>query len=286
MNTLKFLLLFSIPVFSTSILSGQNGWARESKAFYLQSAFTTFSSNEYYSTEGQLFDSGNTFSSSGFLLYGEYGISNRFTAMLDVPLIMLNRFSNTNLVSGVGDVKLGLKYQLIKSFPLALQVDFSIPTDDGVKLSSAKEPNSIGIIEQINLPTSDGEFNVWTTLAISQSTPNGKTFGSLFGSVNFRTESFSHQLQVGLEVGHLFFDKLFLIGKLKIQDKLASDSTQGGSFLYGEGTTFTTVGLTAIYQLNTNWRIVASVSDYNEWIISRRNIYDGLTFALGVAIEY
>ena len=285
MNYLSYLTLI-VVLFCSNPASSQSGWVREAKGLYIQTALTTFSSNEYYSTSGQLFDDGSTFNSRGLLLYGEYGITDRFTALLDVPLVMLNSFSSTETVAGVGDVKLGVKYQLIKSFPLALQIDFSIPTDDGTKLSDAKEPNSIGIIEQINLPTSDGEFNVWTTLAVSQSTANGKTFGSLYGRVNFRTQSFSHQLQAGLEIGHLFFNKLYLIGKLGIQEKLSSELNQGGSFLYGEGTTFTSAGITAIYKLSTNWRLVATVSDYNEWIIARRNIYDGLTFSLGIALEY
>ena len=265
---------------------GQNGWVRKAKGFYSQVTLSTFSSKDYHSTDGTLFNAGSTFNSRALLFFGEYGITDRFTVVLDVPLVMLNRFSTTETVGGVGNIKLGLKYGLFKSLPVSLEVDLEIPTNDGINLSSAKEPNSLGIVEQINLPTSDGEFNFWTTLAASQSTSDGKTFGSLFSSINFRTESFSHQFLAGLEFGHLFFDKLYLIGKLKIQEKLSSDLNQGTSFLYGEGTTFTTYGLTSMYKLDSHWRVVASFSDYTDLIIARRNIYDGFTFSLGVALEY
>jgi hypothetical protein len=114
-----------------------------------------------------------------------------------------------------------------------LQVDFDIPTNDGVQLANDKEPDALGFVNQINIPTSDGEFNVWTTLAISQSFNQGKTFASLYGRVNFRTESFSNQWQSGAEIRHLFFDKLYLIGKLRIQEQLSDKDNSSASFLYG-----------------------------------------------------
>ncbi|MEZ4884080.1 MAG: hypothetical protein R3E32_05010 [Chitinophagales bacterium] len=268
-------------------VQAQNGWTRKAKGLYAQAAISTFSSNNYYNTDGELFNAGSTFQSRGLLLYGEYGLTDRFTAMLDLPLLMLNSFNTTETVAGIGNAKLGLKYRLLKNIPISLQVDFEVPTDDGIKLSNAKEPNSLGMIDQINLPTSDGEFNVWTTLAASQSTSNGKTFGSVYTSLNLRTESFSNQLQVGLELGHLFFDKLYLIGKVKIQDKLSSDSgSPSASFLYGEGTTFTSYGLTTMYKLDKHLNLVASFSDFTDVIVKRRNIYDGTTFSVGVALEY
>jgi hypothetical protein len=273
-------LLYLIPA------QGQNGWTRATKGFYAQASLSHFSTGNYYSSNSTLFVGGSTFQSSGLLLYGEYGISNRFTAVVDIPLLLLHRFTTTETAVGTGSAKLGIKYGLIKKIPLALQVDVEIPTNDGVTLVNTKEPNSLGIKEQINLPTSDGEFNVWTTAAISKSSSSGKTFGSLYGAMNFRTESFSNQFQAGLEIGQLLFDKLYLIGKLKIQEKVVDGSSSASaSFLYGEGTTFTSYGITAMYKLDSKWKIVAAFSDYTGVIIQRRNIYDGPTFSLGLALE-
>lgn len=267
-------------------LQAQNGWTRPAKGIYSQLALSTFSSGRYYSVAGMLFDQGSTFSSRGLLFYGEYGLSDRLTAVVDLPLLMLNSFSTTESVAGPGNAKIGLKYGLLKSWPLSLAIDLDVPTDNGVRLASTKMPNDIGIIEQINLPTSDGEFNVWTTLAASRSTTQGNTFGSLYLSYNYRTKGFSNQLQAGMEVGHLLWDKFFLIGKAKIQEKLSSSLRQGGSFLYGEGTTFASYGLTAMYKVDAHWRIVGSASDFTDFFfVKRQNIYDGWTFSLGVAWE-
>lgn len=291
MNTFKqypiYLVLLLCCLFFSSA-QAQNGWTRKAKGFYTQLSISHFASNDYYSTEGQLFNEGSTFSSQGLLWFGEYGITDRLTATIDLPLLLLNRFHTTETVAGLGDIKLGVKYRLLSQFPLSLQVDLAIPTDDGIKLADVRTPNSLGFMEQINLPTSDGEFNIWTTLAASQSLPNGKTFGSLYTSINFRTEGFSHQFQAGLEIGHLFFDRLYLIGKLKVQEQLnAQNGTPNlsASFLYGEGTTYTSHTMTAMYKLNNQWNLVASMADFSGGIVERRNIYDGWTFSLGIALE-
>lgn len=279
--------IFSLILLLAGIsVKAQSGWVREAGGFYSQLTLSTFSSANYYSTNGVLFNGGSTFNSRGLLFFGEYGITNRFTAVLDVPVVMLNRFSTTETVGGVGSIKLGIKYGLLKSLPVSVEFDVEIPTDDGLNFARTLERNSLGMFEQINLPTSDGELNFWTTLAASQSTSNGKTYGSIYASMNLRTKSFSPQIQSGLEVGHLFFDRLYLIGKLKIQEKITSDLRQGGSFLYGEGTTFTSYGLTAIYKLQNRLRLVAAFSDFNGLLAPRRNIYDGYTFSLGIAVEY
>ena len=85
----------------------------------------------------------------------------------------------------------------------------------------------------------------------------------------------------------MFFDKLYLIGKLKIQERLSSENNvQSGSFLYGEGTTFTNFGLTSMYKLTNHLNLVANYSDYSGFLVERKNIYDGGTFSLGLSLEY
>ncbi|WP_423998281.1 hypothetical protein [Maribacter sp. IgM3_T14_3] len=265
----------------------QSGWTREAKGFYLQASAAHFSSNTYYTTEGRLADQGSTFNTSALLIYGEYGISDRFTAIVDLPLVRLNSFSTTETVGGVGNIQLGVKYKLLKSFPLSLQVALDIPTNDGSNFAQSNNANAFGEFDEINLPVSDGEFNVWTTLAASHGFKNGKTYASAFSSVNFRTEDFSNQFQAGVELGHLFFDKLYLIGKLKIQERLSSENNvQSGSFLFGEGTTFTNYGITTMYKVTDHFNVVAQYSDYAGFLVERKNIYDGGTFSLGVSFEY
>ncbi|WP_116770643.1 hypothetical protein [Maribacter litoralis] len=268
-------------------LQAQSGWTREAKGFYLQASASYFSSNDYFTTEGRLADQGSEFRTGGLLLYGEYGISNRLTAIVDLPVVKFNSFSTTETVAGVGNIQLGVKYKLLKNFPLSLQVAVDIPSNDGTNFAQSKNANAFGEFDEINLPLSDGEFNIWTTLAASHGFKNGKTYASAFSSINFRTEEFSNQFQAGVEVGHLFFDKLYLIGKLKVQERLSSENNvQSGSFLFGEGTTFTNYGVTSMYKVSDHFNLVAQYSDYAGFLVNRKNIYDGGTVSLGISFEY
>jgi len=283
-HTVITLLLFLL---TTLYAVAQSGWTRNSKGFYGQISASTFSSNNYYTTEGNLSDQGSTFNTNNISLYSEYGITDRLTTILNAPVIVLNSFSTTETVSGIGSIKLGFKYKIFKDIPVAVQVDFDIPTNDGNNFATAKEPDDFGQINTINLPTSDGEFNIWTNIIGSHSFPNGKTYGSLYSGINFRTNSFSNQFQAGAEIGHLFADKFYLIGKLKIQEQLATNenSGQNSSFLYGEGTTFTAFGLNGVYKVNNTYSIVAAYSDFGGFLVKRKNIYDGATFSLGLSLE-
>lgn len=263
----------------------QSGWTKAKGAWYAQTSVSYFASDRYYSTEGKL-NIGNTFRNYSLSTYAELGISNRLTAIANWPWLKLQNFSVTETVAGVGDVQLGLKYGLHKNLPIAIGLAVDIPTDDGSHFANAKEVNELGIRERVNLPASDGEWNVRANLAISQSFDAGNTYVSGYGAVNFRTEGFTHQWQSGLEAGHLLFSRLWLIGKLQVQGRLSDEVNTGVSFLYGEGTTYTAYQFNLLYKLTENWRITAAFHTYSDLLVAKRNIYDGRTLSLGLALEY
>jgi len=282
------LLIISLCIFANSQVSAQNGWTRKAKEGYVQLTASSFSSSDYYSLSGKLLDQGSgTFNSLALSMYADFGIVDRLTAVANVPIIVLNNFSSTETVSGVGNIRLGLKYRLLKNFPLSFQAEAEIPTNDGINIANSKKPDSFGTFNQINLPTSDGEFNFWTTLVASQSTSDGKSYGTLHTSLNLRTEGFSNQIQAGVEVGHKLFDKLFLIGTLTIQETLAKKDIAGfPSFLYGEGTTFTRYKIMAMYDIIKGWKGVISYARFSDFLIAEKNIYSGPIFSFGLALEY
>ena len=278
---LALLLLIQISSFA------QSGWVRNKGGYFVQGSVSAFSSDKYYNVNGELQSSaaGTNFNTYAFKLYGEYGITNRLTGLLNLPLIKSNGLSTTENVYGVGDLRIGAKYQITKSIPFSFSVEAEIPTGKGENLATHKKANDLGIREQINLPTTDGEFNVWSTLALSSSTKSGKYYGSIFTSLNLRTEGLSHQLKSGVEIGSFWFDKLWVIGKLNFQESLSNDP-EPVPFLYGEGSEFTTYAFTAIYKLNQHFDLTAEYADYAGFITSQKNIYDGASFSIGLALEY
>ncbi|PHN06880.1 hypothetical protein [Flavilitoribacter nigricans] len=266
------------------VLNAQSGWTKAKGAWYAQTTVSYFASDRYYSTAGNL-NIGNTFRNYTLNAYGEYGISDRLTAIVNLPLLKLQNFNVTETVAGIGDLQFGVKYGIAKKIPIAFSLAVEVPTDDGRLFANAKEVNELGIRERINLPASDGEWNVRSALAISQSIGR-TTYASWYGAINYRTEGFTHQWQSGIEAGHLFFDRLWLIGKLQVQDRLSDEVNSSVSFLYGEGTTYTAYQFNLLYHLTDHWRLTAAFHSYTDLLVARRNIYDGRTFSLGIALEY
>ena len=279
--------IFFIYSLTASInIHAQNGWTRKAKSFYIQGALTTFNTNQYWTPTNTLANNGATFHSHAFLLYGEYGVTDKFNVILDAPLLVINHFTDYELTPGVGNIKLGLKYRFFKDFPLAFQFDFDIPTDDGFNLYTSKTPDAFGNYNTINVPTSDGEFNFHTTLAVSQSTKSGNTFASAYVGANWRTKGFSHLITSGIEIGQFLFNRWFIIGKFKIQEVLIEGNSPNASIFWGEGTTFSEYNFTNMVKLNENWSILAGMSDFIGFPSKRRNIYDGVRVFLGVSVEY
>lgn len=278
------LFLFFFNALLPGVFS-QSGWTKTEGGWYAQTTVSYFTSDRYYSTQGNL-NIGNTFRNYTLNAYAEYGISNRLTAIANLPLLKFQHFDVTETVAGVGDLQFGLKYGISTKIPIAFGLTVEVPTDDGRLVAHAKEVNELGFRENVNLPASDGEWNVRANLAISQSFGGGNTYASLYGLINFRTQGYTHQWQSGVEVGQLLFSRLWLIGKLQLQDRLSDEVNTAVSFLYGEGTTYTAYQLNLLYKLTQNWRVTASFHKYSDLLVAKRNIYDGQTFSLGLAVEY
>ncbi len=280
------LFIIVLVFLSQFVAQAQSGWVREKGKLFAQGSISYFSSDKYYNTSGilQTSTAGTNFNTATFKLYGEYGLTDNITLLANIPLIQSNSLSTTNSIVGVGNIRLGAKYQLVKTLPISLAVEAEIPTNNGEQFAEASADNALGFRDRINLPTSDGELNVWTTLAASKSSSSGKFYGTAYGSLNIRTEGLSHQTKFGVEAGTFLFDKLWLIGKLSAQKSL-SDELEIVPFLFGEGTEFTSYGLTAMYSLSEKISITAEYSDYAGFIINQQNIYDGPTFSVGIAFE-
>ncbi len=178
---------------------------------------------------------------------------------------------------------MGAKYAISQQLPISFAIEAEIPTGDGLNFARVQDPVVPG--EQINLPVSDGEFNVWSTLAVSKSLPTGKTYGSLYGQYNIRTEGFTNQYRAGIELGQRLINRIWLIGRLGIQESASDDIETTVSFLYGEGTTYTTYGLTTMADLTNTLKLTASFNDYTGFIADRQNVYDGATWSVGFAWE-
>lgn len=280
---LSILLLFSVFFSATA----QSGWVRSKGSLYSQLSFYQFSSDRYYNIDGDLRDDGATLTSQIFSLYGEYGITSRLTIIANFPLLMRNQFSTTEAVASLGDFRLDLKYGFNQErLPISISVGVEAPTGQSDLFAKAKAPNDFGIIEEINLPTGDGEWNILTTVAISKSLLQGKGYATIFGTYNYRTEGYSGQVRLGAEIGYQPLMDLWIYAKLFSQFQGIIGNTQDASFFRGEGTSFSRISLGGQYMITKNWGLNASYFlPVNDFITSFQNVYQAPAFSVGIVFQ-
>jgi hypothetical protein len=261
--------------------NAQSGWVKEKGELFAQVSASTFASDEYFGVTGERFENINEFQQRSLNLYGEYGLTPRLTGILNTSILRLNGYPTTDVVAAPGDLRLELKYALSKKIPLAISIAPEIPIAPADNFATAKQPNDLGIREQINLATTDGEFNIWTTLAASTPLPKGKGWATAFGAFNLRTKGFSHQFQAGFELGFQPVEPLFFKARLTTQYSLG-EPEEGVPFFRGEGTEMAAASIGAGWRFSKNWGVSLDWWRNFDAIVSTKNAYVGQVWSVGV----
>jgi hypothetical protein len=216
------------------------------------------------------------------VFYGEYGVTDKFTVIANLPLQNFNGFETTETVSGLGDLRLEFKHSILKKIlPLAISVAPEIPTGRANNFANS----IVNDFERINLPSGDGEFNVWTTLATSFALGDFPFYGSLFGSYNYRTQydgiSFSDQIAVGMELGYKIADKVWVNARLNGLTSV-DEITEVTDFVRGDGTEYTSYSIGASVPVYKEFHLNLNYRNFNDLLFQRKNIYSGGVFTIGI----
>lgn len=262
----------------------QSGWTKGKKEGFYQLSFQSMVSRDYYTLGGEKLET-NQFSQQSLVFYGEYGVTDKFTIIANLPLQTWNGFENTQKVSGLGDLRLEFKHAILKKYlPLSISIAPELPI--GKANNFAK--STINDFEQINLPSGDGEFNVWSTLASSFALPKTPFYGSIFGAYNFRTEydgiQFSDQFAIGAEIGYQIAQKVWVNARL---NALASVDKVlvATDFVRGDGTEYTSFSFGASAPVYKNLHLNLNYRNFNDLIFDRRNLYSSGVISIGLYYE-
>ncbi len=261
----------------------QSGWTKGKGELFSRVGYQYFSSGSYYNLSGNEMNT-NEFIQHSVALYGEYGLTDRLTILLDWPAFKSHRFESTETIHGVGDMKIGAKYAISKKIPISLTVLPELPVARANRFAQNENP----AFGSINLPTGDGEFNVFTILAGSASFYPLPVYTNVFFAYNFRTEydgiSLSDQLLYGIEIGGKVFDIAWLKGGIRFQESL-DQSDEVISFIRGEGTEYASISFGLYVPIRSGWGVDINYFDYLDLLVSRKNIYDAPVFSLGIVYE-
>jgi hypothetical protein len=279
---MKKTLLISIMLWPLALMA-QSGWVRAHKAWFLKADVSRLRADRYYNPDGDKVKT-STFEQTSFNIYGEYGFRPRLTFIVQMPVLRLNRFETTKTVAGLGDLHLEAKYRLTGNrWPVSVSIAPELPTGR----ANAYAANLQFPTERANLPTGDGEFNVWTTVAASKSF--GKCYASTFVAYDFRTKhdgkAFRDLYQAGAEFGINPWRSLWLNAKLRAQFSQGESLHPDLGFVRGDATTYTLASTEAFYKINKRWGLAATFLTGGNWIAPLRNIYIAPYFSVGVVYE-
>jgi hypothetical protein len=266
-----------------NLVLAQSGWTRAKGAYFAKLDVAHLTADTYYNPSGGRLNT-NTFSQTSIHFFGEYGLKKRITLVASWPLLRVNRFETTKPVFGLGDLRLGAKYALMNgAWPVSISITPEFPTGRANAFAESK----IDPLERINLPTGDGEWNVWTTLAASKSF--GKAYASLFGAFNARSKIDDQKLrnlyQLGAEIGVQPIKSLWVNAKLHGQNSIGQSKSPNLSFVRGDATTYTLLSGEVFYQFNQQFGLSATYLTGGNWIFPFKNIYIAPYFSLGMIYQ-
>ena len=252
----SFIILFiSISAFS------QGPWTQEKGKLYTQFSFSTIPSydelfgNPDYKTNGNITD--NTFQ-----FYGEYGISDKTTLIVNLPLknISISNYSNPaidcsgNCSEGfnkttLGNIEIGLKHNFYKKDWL-LSGQFSV------------EANTSSIDVNSGIRTGYDAFT-FTPLFITGKSFNKAYLQTFIGS-KIRTNNYSSNFKIGGEYGRKVSKNIWLVGFLDIEKSFKNGTvvlpnSNLVTALYVNDQEYGVVGVKAIGEFSDNFGMTASL---------------------------
>lgn len=272
-------------------LTGGGPWSHsKGKGYFKLSEWWTVFDQHY--TDAGLIDPNITTGVFNSSLYGEYGITNRLSCILNAPLFSRNHINNlvsttTNQVTmegeainSVGDIDLSLKYGLTKpssnKIPLSVTLILGIPT-------GKKEGGT-----QKNLQTGDGEFNQMIQIDVGKGFSLGSkvsTYVSAYTAFNNRTNGYSEEIRYGIEAGAgLFRQKLWLVGRLNIVESLKNGNaveTSTSTSIFANNLEYTSIGVEANYYITEQIGLSASVAG----ALRGENIAAAPSYSVGVFFD-
>lgn len=246
------LLLLSL---SNIALAGGPWTQQKGKGYYKLSEWWVLF-DQHYTDQGKI-DPNSTTGIFNTFLYGEYGISDKFTGIFNGAIFSRNLIYNQvsaatgdiiaegDALNSIGDIDLGIKYSLSSNkikVPMAISVFLGIPTGN----SQGGKAN--------NLQTGDGEFNQMVQFDIGGGfnlSDKVSTYASAYSGINNRTKGFSEEFRYGVEMGAGFIsNKLWLIGRLSgIKSFKNGDKRNGATStsIFANDTEFTSVNIETNY---------------------------------------
>ncbi len=240
-------LYIIITLLSTQFLLAQSPWTQEKGTFYTQLSFSTISNYDEvfgdpdYQTEREITD--NTLQ-----LYGEYGISNKTTLLVNLPIKLIKTgdllvergFTEAGSETAFGNVSIGLRHQFYnKKWLISGQLNVEANTGTFTEISGIRTG-----------------YDAWTfTPTVNFGRSFEKFYVQAFTGIDLRTNDYSNNFKIGGEVGTKVHSKIWLIGFVDIVSSFNDGDVNLsfrniGTALYINNQEYGAFGVKAIGEIN------------------------------------
>lgn len=227
-----------------------DGWPQPKGHGYYRLGVNWVRAHQFYEANGNRIPI-PTLSDYTASAYGEYGITDRITAIAYVPFlqrITLNKqigqpsgvvFFEGDAVTGFADVDVGLRIGLLKAGNTVVSASVML----GLPVGNAEQANG--------LHTGDGEFNQQVALELGQSFYPAPAYVVARAGFNNRTEGFSDEFHYKLEAGYSFgkWTAITRIRGVSSFENGADTVTGGTGGLYANNQRYLAYGVEAAYAL-------------------------------------
>lgn len=195
------IFIFAILIIINLHAFAGGGWVYGKNKGYFKIAQNSIRSPKFFASDGSIVDI-PTVSLYTTSIYGEYGITDRITAIAYVPFFVRSTLNKVEFnqsktvipgdeINSFGDSNIGLKYGFFQDKPVVLAASLMF----GLPLGSSEVSS-----ERI-LQTGDGEFNQLLKLEASHSFYPKPFYASATIGFNNRTKGFSDEFHAGIEAG-------------------------------------------------------------------------------------
>ncbi|GAA4891587.1 hypothetical protein GCM10023311_14980 [Flaviramulus aquimarinus] len=258
----------------SQVFYAQSGWTKKKGEAYTQLSFTTINSyntifgNPEYLTERDITDNTLQF-------YGEYGLSDKTTIILNVPLKFIETgqlvSNNTEITragssTSLGNIEMGLKHQVYNhTWVIAAQLN--------IEANTGSFDNATGIRTGID---------AWSFTPTLNASRSFKTFYvQAFAGANIRTNNYSSNLKLGGEIGTKPFKNILLIAFIDIVE----------SFKNGDIVLPITNQLTALYvndqeYISYGLKVIGKITDSFGLNVGFGGSFSGNNVAKSPAISF
>ncbi|MFN7118360.1 MAG: hypothetical protein ACK4TA_16295 [Saprospiraceae bacterium] len=281
LKTIYSLVVLLILV-QTKVQAG--GWPQPQGGGFFKLDFSFIRAREFFGMDGETYQINGAGTLLGYYttsFYGEYGITNKLTAIGYVPFFVRNTVNEgVGAITGdilqrglennaLGDIDLGLRYGLYQKnrWSVTAALLFGLPTGDADNVDL--------------LFTGDGEFNQQVRLEAGYG--GDRWYATGYVGFNNRTEDFSDEFRFEAEFGYKFWENRLLTGvKLTgIQSFNNGSPTGSANGLFGNNVEFLSPQLFVAYEHQQKIGFMAQVNG----AVSGRNVLAAPMISAGIYLK-